>query len=198
MIMRWKIMALSLLASALVLVTVLSSNPTDAAQEAKNPKPMCADMPLQFFGFWGYGDFRGLQGTTSDGGKVFIVPRDHTMKKWSGYSRQWQGTPFALGKYNTFVVQVVGSDTFINPPNHDPKLMKWFVHEPGGGEFSLITSNGIHRSSDPAFVLPVDGRFEYPLPPEILKAGKIGKIGVTFLQGGTYGNVGLRAWFACR
>lgn len=156
------------------------------------------DRPLLLFGLWGFGDFQGKPCPAEDGGRVIPVPRGHRMGTWSGCSKKWDDNGLDIRSYNTLVVQAEGVGTIRFSDHHDQKMMKWFVQWPGqmNDEALICTESDLRASSDREWVVPVEGRFEYRLPEGAVRVGKLTKIGFTFLEGATYGNVRLRAWLA--
>jgi hypothetical protein len=159
-----------------------------------------AEKPLLFFSYWGFGDFQGKPCAAEGGGKVLPIPQGHTMGTWSGCSKEWKGEALDTQGFNAITVEVEGADTIAFPPQHDQKMMKWAVRWPGQTQDrALIGADpDLHSASDPEWVVPVDGKHDYPLPPDAVTAGKLTKIGFTLLEGATYGNVRIKAWLRKR
>jgi hypothetical protein len=152
--------------------------------------PEAAGDSLPFSGFYGFGEFQG-QSLMEEG----LHLKNVKAADWAGWSKEWKGEPYELRKNNTLIVEVQGPDSFWE--GTDAKLMKWSVQWPGMSEdVCLKCSNQGRRSADdPCFVLPLRGRFEYPIPQEALDKGKLTKIGITLMKGATYKDVKIKISF---
>ena len=156
------------------------------------------EKPLLLFGLGGFGDFQGKPCPAEDGGRVVPIPKGHRMGTWSRCSKEWKDDALDSKGSNTIVVQVEGAGTIKFGQQHDQKMMKWFVQWPGQtqDEALICAASELRSASDRQWVVPVDGKFEYRLPEEAVKAGKLTKIGFTLLEGATYGNVRIKAWLS--
>ena len=159
-------------------------------------EPECSDQPLSFMGFWGFGEFQEQQLKPKEAGRLLHLIQI-TPKGWSGWSKPWKSDPLSLHGRNTLVVEVQGAE--ISLKYEIAKMMKWFVTWPGQqSDVTLKCSDSEKRASDdPEWVVSVDGKFEYPLPPMAVSAGGLTKVGITLFRGNTYGDVRIKASIIC-
>ncbi len=191
-----KIVTIGLMVVVSASLTVLAIAAQDKGKSTIS-KNQCSERAIYFLGFWGFGDFQGQPLRPKDKGKVLHL-QNITPRNWSGWSKQWKGRlALSLKGHTTLVVQAEGVEESLQ--YKVPKLMKWFVQWPG--QTSDVTVFAVDEdqiaADDPEWVVPIDGRFEYYLPTEAIKLGKLTKIGLTIFKGNTYGYVRLKAWLGC-
>jgi hypothetical protein len=200
--MRWRRTTSLCLGIVTVFMLAMSATTPLGELEAQPVGPVpggtTPKKPLLLFGLWGFGDFQGRPCSVEEGGKVVPIPKGHRMGTWSGCSKEWKDDALDIKDFNTIVVQAEGAGTIKFGQQHDQKMMKWFVRWPGQAQDTTLicATSELRSSSDREWVVPVDGKFEYRLPEEAVRAGKLIKIGFTLLEGATYGNVRIKAWLS--
>ena len=157
---------------------------------AQPPTPK-RDLPPNY-SIYGFGDFQDK--SRPGHGENFLHLEKVKTTQWSGFSLPWNAAPFSLKGCNILVVEVTGADTF---KAEVLKMMKWYVQYPGqAADVSLICSDPDKRdTTDPSFVTPLNGRFEYPLPQEAVATGTISKLGVTLFESASYGDIKFKVHF---
>lgn len=160
----------------------------DAVLAAPKSSPVPPVLPaptnrfsLRFIGFYPYGAIKFQP--TSDGLKFQVKGENSS---YSGYTK---ASPIDIGNKRTLMVKVKNSnDSVFSNMN---KMLKVIV---GINDLGLRTIAEEYLTDDPEFIIKADGEFAYTIPNDVVKDGKIQKIGFVFGPGDIK-NVEIEAWF---